>query len=234
VKVDSAAVVSALLLGLVLSLAPASRAQQSGSSGTEPLSIATVRLARGALRSPYDFKLKAVGGLPPYIWQVSEGSLPPGLVLFPDGSIEGAPSEVGEFTFTIKVADGARPVHEIQKQFTLRVVTALTIDWSRPPAVNGQHIEGAVKVSNQTDHEADLTVVIVAVNEIGRATALGYQKVKIPADGGEIEVPFGQQTDLGYGSYSLNADAVAEVPDIYAIYRARLAPREQMVIQQAP
>jgi len=226
--------VTLYLAVLLLLSATIALAQQSPGNEPEPLSIATARLGRAALRSPYEFKLKAVGGLPPYSWQVSEGSLPPGLALFPDGSVEGTPSEVGEFRFTLRVTDGMRPPHEFQKEFVLRVITALTIDWSHAPAVNGQHIEGTVKVTNETDHDADLTVVIVAVNDIGRATALGYQKVKIPANGGEIEVPFGQEVTLGYGSYNVDADAVAEVPDIYAIYRARLAPREKMVIAQAP
>jgi hypothetical protein len=160
--------------------------------------------------------------------------LPPGITLFPDGTLDGSPAAVGDYSVTIKVTDSAKPAHEVEKRFTLHVVTALLVDWSRQPVVNGQHIEGAVKVTNQTEHDIDLTVVVVAVNDIGRATALGYQKVTVAKDGGELEVPFGQETDLGYGSYALNVDAVAEVPEIYAIYRARLAPRLKMVIAQQP
>lgn len=209
-------------------------AQQPSSTSPEPLRIANARLPKAASRSPYNFQLQASGGLTPYTWQVVEGELPQGISLFPDGTLSGSTTAVGDYQITFKVTDGARPAHEFQKQFTLHVVTALVIDWSRPPAVSGQHIEGAVKVINQTDHDVEMTVVVMAVNDIGRATALGYQKVTVAKDGGELDVPFGQEINLGYGTYSLNVDAVAEVPEIYAIYRARLAPREKMVIAQTP
>lgn len=223
-----------LLSGILLYLPSFSIAQQAGASGTEPLGISNARLPKAAVRSPYHFQMQAIGGLSPYTWQIIEGQLPPGISLYPDGTLDGAPASVGDYELTVKVIDGARPAHEIQKKFILHVVSALVVDWSHQPAVNGQKILGAVKVKNQTEHDADLTVVIVAVNDIGRATALGYQKVTIPKDGGEIEVPFGQETDLGYGSYAVNVDAVAEVPEIYAIYRARLAPRQKMTIAQQP
>lgn len=209
-------------------------AQQAAASGTEPLAISNARLPKAAVRSPYHFQMQAIGGLPPYTWQIVEGQLPPGIALYPDGTLDGSPASVGDYDITAKVTDGAKPAHEIQKKFTLHVVSALVIDWSKEPMVNGLRIQGAVKVKNQTEHDADLTVVIVAVGDNGRATALGYQKVTIPKEGGEIEVPFGQETDLGYGSYAVNVDAVAEVPEIYAIYRARLAPRQKMTIIQQP
>jgi hypothetical protein len=209
-------------------------AQQAAAGGTEPLGISNARLPKAALRSPYHFQMQAIGGLPPYTWQVVEGELPPGITLFPDGTLDGMPTSVGDYEITVKVTDGGKPAHEVQKKFTLHVVSALVVDWSQQPMVNGHKIQGAVKVKNQTEHDADLTVVIVAVNDIGRATALGYQKVTIPKDGGEIEIPFGQEIDLGYGNYAVNVDAVAEVPEIYAIYRARLAPRQKMTIVQQP
>ena len=222
------------LIGTLLCLPNFAIAQQAAASGTEPLGISNARLPKAAVRSPYHFQMQAIGGLPPYTWQVVEGQLPPGISLYPDGTLDGSPASVGDYEITVKVTDGAKPAHEVQKKFTLHVVSALTVDWSQQPVVNGQKIQGAVKVKNQTEHDADLTVVIVAVNDIGRATALGYQKVTLPKDGGEIEVPFGQETDLGYGSYEVNVDAVAEVPEIYAIYRARLAPRQKMTIVQQP
>lgn len=228
---------SLLLLGvsgILICLPSLLLAQQAAASGTEPLGISNARLPKAAVRSPYHNQLQAIGGLPPYTWQVVQGELPPGITLFPDGTLDGMPTSVGDYEFTVKVTDGAKPAHDIQKKFTLHVVSALVVDWSKEPMVSGQRIQGAVKVKNQTEHDADLTIVIVAVNDIGRATALGYQKVTIPKDGGEIEVPFGQEVDLGYGSYSVNVDAVAEVPEIYAIYRARLAPRQKMTIVQQP
>ena len=52
-----------------------------------------------------------MGGVPPYKWTVSDGTLPEGLELNPDGIIEGEPlkgiklNEVKEINFEVKVTD---------------------------------------------------------------------------------------------------------------------------------
>jgi len=49
--------------------------------------------------------LTAGGGVEPYKWTVSAGSLPSGLVLGTDGSVSGNPTSAGNFAFTIQAAD---------------------------------------------------------------------------------------------------------------------------------
>jgi large repetitive protein len=49
--------------------------------------------------------LSAAGGVPPYRWTVSAGSLPAGLTVGPDGSVSGNPTGAGSYAFTIQVAD---------------------------------------------------------------------------------------------------------------------------------
>lgn len=58
--------------------------------------------------------LSATGGVPPYAWQVSAGSLPPGLALTPGNdtstiSIEGTPTAPGCTAFTVQVSDSTAP-----------------------------------------------------------------------------------------------------------------------------
>jgi hypothetical protein len=50
---------------------------------------------------------EAAGGVKPYRWSISEGSLPPGLVLSSGGSTSGKPTAVGTFSFVIRVDDAA-------------------------------------------------------------------------------------------------------------------------------
>jgi len=50
-------------------------------------------------------KLATVGGTGPFDWSVSGGSLPAGVVLWPNGMVDGTPSEAGTFTVTVKVTD---------------------------------------------------------------------------------------------------------------------------------
>lgn len=55
---------------------------------------------------PYTHVLTAVGGTPPYTFALAANNfLPPGLTLSSTGVISGTPTNVGNFTFTLKVTD---------------------------------------------------------------------------------------------------------------------------------
>ena len=83
-------------------------------------------------------------------------------------------------------------------------------------------------MSNLTKQDVTLTVIVMAVNQIGRATALGYQEFTLAA-GAEQVIPFGSSP--GPGTYIVHADAVAEVASTNTIYRARKQTAERLVIQ---
>lgn len=71
------------------------------------LTIVNESLPLGSLGTPYDVRLVASNGVPPYIWSV-DGELPPGLRLnSADGSITGVPQERGLFRFGLRVDDQA-------------------------------------------------------------------------------------------------------------------------------
>jgi hypothetical protein len=61
---------------------------------------------------------------------------------------------------------------------------------------------------------------VVGINEIGRATALGYQRFALKAKSVGPDIPFG--TTLPDGSYMVHADAVAEVADKKLIMKQML------------
>ena len=69
----------------------------------------------------------------------------------------------------------------------------------------------------------------MAVNQIGRATALGYQEFTLQS-GGQQLIPFGSEP--GPGKYIVHADAVAEVPSTNSIYRARKQTDAPLLIQE--
>jgi hypothetical protein len=130
------------------------------------------------------------------------------------------------------VIDSGRPAAQLKQPLVLTVVAPLLAQWGRYPQVNGQRLEGTIIVSNQTEQDFDLTAIIMAVNEIGRATAIGYQRINLKKGTADLEIPFGE--NLPFGSYELDADAVAEVAATNSIYRARLVPKERFQIQQGP
>jgi hypothetical protein len=162
------------VLGLV-AMAPISVAQQGAATG-EPLIVQTTTLPKAYVRQPYEAHLQAHGGITPLRWEVKEGKLPEGILLGRDGILTGVPTETGEFQFTVTLTDSGRPAAQRNQQLALTVVAPLMAQWGRYPKVTGQRLEGSITVSNQTGQDFDLTVIMMAVNEIGRATAIGYQR----------------------------------------------------------
>ena len=219
-----------LLLGLLA--APARTFAQQGAATGEPLVVRTTSLPKAYLKQRYDTRMEARGGITPLQWELTEGALPAGVVLGRDGVLSGSPAETGEFKFTVTVTDSGRPAVQRNQQLVLTVVAPLLAQWGRYPKVTGRRLEGSIIVSNQTEQEFDLTVIMMAVNETGRATAIGYQRLALKKDTTSLELPFGE--NLPQGSYELNVDAVAEVAATNSIYRARLVPKERFQMLQGP
>jgi large repetitive protein len=83
-------------------------------TATRPLSIAispptlaitTTSLPPGTVGTAYSQTLTATGGVPPFGWSLSAGSLPQGLTLSPAGVISGTPTSAGTSNFTVRVDD---------------------------------------------------------------------------------------------------------------------------------
>ena len=220
-----------LLLILFLPVFVAIASSQQGPVAGGELAVQTSSLPTALVRREYRVPLQAEGGVAPLKWEISSGVLPRGLVLSAEGILSGVPAESGRFRFVVTVTDSANPAHQRNQELVLRVIAPLLVEWSRYPKVSGQRMEGAVKVSNQTDEDFDLTFVAVAVNENGRATALGYQRFALKKSTLDMEIAFGE--NLPHGTYEVNVDAVAEVAATNTIHRARLVANK-LDVQQGP
>ena len=199
----------------------------SRGQGAAPIVIKTTTLPKAYLRQPYRFEMQAEGGITPRKWQVINGALPSGVAFGIDGVLSGAPTQTGVFSFSVKITDSDIPSHQITKDFTLLVVTPLIVRWSQVPKISGHRVDGSIKVSDQTGEDFDLTMIVLAVNEHGRATAIGYQHFPLKKDTLDFEIPFGE--NLPQGSYSVNVDVVAEVAATNNIFRDRLATNIKVV-----
>jgi len=163
--------------------------------------------------------MQASGGTAPLTWRIVRGSLPPGLQLDPvTGTISGTAISAREYEVTIEVRDSSKPPQEDSRTFTSKSLPVLTLDWKAPPTLQDTTISGWVTVSNNGADAIDLTVIIVAVNEIGKAFALGYQHPNLPGKTTIQEIQFSSQ--LPAGNYTVRADAIAEIPAKNRIYRA--------------
>lgn len=73
------------------------------------LAVATSSLAAGLTATGYSAALQVNGGVAPFTWALSSGSLPPGLALSSTGAIYGTPNVAGTFSFVVTVMDSEMP-----------------------------------------------------------------------------------------------------------------------------
>ena len=73
-----------------------------------PLSVGSfAELSPAAKGQVYATQLYAHGGRAPFTWAVSTGAMPSGVTLASDGTIEGAPTAAGDFSFDARVTDAS-------------------------------------------------------------------------------------------------------------------------------
>jgi hypothetical protein len=128
---------------------PAVTASQQVMLESEPAppSITTTSLPAGTVGSPYQATLAMAGGVGPYLWSVTSGSLPPGLALpaFP-GVISGTPTQAGTFSFAVQVSgEGAPSVSQVLS-ITVNAPTTTTVS-SAAVAGAGQPVTYTATIS---------------------------------------------------------------------------------------
>mgnify|MGYP001160187859 CR=1 FL=1 len=69
------------------------------------LAITTTAVSQGIIGDAYSSRVYATGGTGGYVFSVSAGKLPPGIVMTADGNIQGTPTESGSWTITVTVTD---------------------------------------------------------------------------------------------------------------------------------
>jgi hypothetical protein len=197
-----------------------------------PLSIVDEPLPAVSVGIEFHYFFHAAGGYPAYVWTVASGDLPEGVTLSPEGLLWGRPTKPGSYTVTVKVVDSIRPAHTASKEFRITIASSLLLEWHPLPKVLDNRIDGSLQVSNGSTESFDLTVIVVAVNENGRATAIGYHHFRLKPGVKDVQIPFG--STLPHGGYVVHADAIAEIPSRNAILRQRLQTPEPLQIVPGP
>ncbi len=91
----------------------------------DPLSVLTTRLPDANNSKPYNYTLQASGGITPYTWSVTQGSLPSGLEISSSGgTISGTPPVVSSNTpvsFSVQISDFANVPNTVTQNFNIMV-----------------------------------------------------------------------------------------------------------------
>ncbi|MEP7340229.1 MAG: putative Ig domain-containing protein, partial [Acidobacteriota bacterium] len=77
----------------------------TANAGCPTITVNPVSLPNGTIGAGYNQTLMAQGGVPSYIFTVSNGTLPTGLTLTGAGALSGTPTANGTFNFTVKATD---------------------------------------------------------------------------------------------------------------------------------
>lgn len=217
---------------LMLALALLGLGQKPASSLPAPsLRIVEARLPDCFLGEEYDAGFHAIAGSEPLQWQVVKGRLPAGLRLeVRTGRILGRCEAAGDVTFAVRVTDASKPAQTAEREFTLRVPPPIAVEWKDMPAVRAGGIRGSVTLTNGLKDEYQVTLIIVAVNEVGKAFALGYRHHSLRARAKPEDVEFGGDTLLPRGRYIVHVDAVGEDLARKKIYRARVQAQDPLIV----
>ncbi|MFQ5776656.1 MAG: putative Ig domain-containing protein [Terriglobia bacterium] len=109
---------------------------------SDPLTTSTASLPPGNVGKPYSASLEAAGGLPPFTWRVTAGTIPNRLTLDTGrGEITGTPDTEESQNFVVQVSDSAIP-----QQSDFRVLSIAI----RPPPAPNDSVATATPISNGT------------------------------------------------------------------------------------
>ncbi len=118
-------------------------------NGPDALIFRSTSLQDGAVTEPYVEVVVVSGGVLPYTYTISEGSLPPGLTMDSVGTIKGTPTTAGTYNFTVKVVDSQSPVQAYNTEgLSLVINDKLSIPPTNlPTATVGAAYSGAVSAT---------------------------------------------------------------------------------------
>ena len=83
--------------------------------------ICSTCLPNGNTGKLYADQIVAQGGTGPYLWGISAGQVPPGLVLGATGEITGVPTTKGDFSFTVVADDSVSTTPNFAQSYTLHI-----------------------------------------------------------------------------------------------------------------
>jgi hypothetical protein len=102
------------------------------------LKITTTSLPSGAAGTAYYAGLLATGGVAPYTWSITSGSLPAWASLNAStGAISGMPNAAGTTNFTVQVTDSESPTVSVTQPLSITIAPALALTISGASLPNG-------------------------------------------------------------------------------------------------
>src|SRR5215472_5616786 len=113
------------------------------------LQITVSSLADGQTDTAYSASLVAIGGIAPYTWSLSSGSLPAGLTLGSSGQISGTPTTAGTSSFIVTVSDSSSPAQNTTANLSIAITAGVA-----PLQITTSSLPGGVANSSYSATES--------------------------------------------------------------------------------
>ena len=166
------------------------------------LQITTTSLPPGTVNVPYSATLVATGGLGPYTWAITQGSLPAGLTLdASSGMISGTPTTAGTSNFTVQVRDSECPPATATAPLSITVTTIPTFSISASPSslsvVQGNQ---GTSIITTTISKGFNSAITLSASGMPSGTTVSFNPDPIPAPGSgnsTMTITVGSSTPTG-------------------------------------
>jgi hypothetical protein len=178
----------------------------ASATATEQLTVLIAGIAMpatlpaAAIAVQYSLPMVLAGGVSPYKWSITKGSLPAGLSLdSASGTISGTPTATGNFAITVQVSDSSPTTYS--GNFTLTVLPAPAASFSGVSSTANAAAQVSIGLAMTSAYPADVT---------GQVT-ITFQpdpSLGAPADDPAIQFSTGSRT----ASFTIPTGSMAAVP----------------------
>lgn len=131
------------LISITVALGLTGCGQGSIPTTVQPLSVSNSSLPYAITNKAYSATLSAAGGVGPYTWHLTSGTLPVGLNMATNGTFSGTATSKGKSMITVQCTDSQTPVPAVtSKDLTLNVNNPLTFTTTKlkPAAANVNYL----------------------------------------------------------------------------------------------
>jgi Putative Ig domain len=170
------------------------------------LNITTTTLPNATVNVAYSANLAATGGITPYTWVLTSGTLPAGLTLTQtNGSISGTPTaSVANTPLKFSVTDSSNPAATASVNLSLTIAAANNSGLSISPKRAGLTVLQALSLTATTSDAQGVTWTATGANCSGNACGT-FSSVTAPSTTATYTAP------SGAGVYTITATGVTDV-----------------------
>src|ERR1051326_7831993 len=179
-----------------------------GGPSVAPLAITTTSLSDSTQGLSYSATLTATGGVAPYTWSVTSGSLPAGLSLSGSGTISGTSSASGTSNFTVRALSSDSQTATATLSLTVNAAPNASITLVQSRMIEGSGLSSISLGFSSSNQAGNLIIAFVRMSTTSQTVTVTDSAGNVYADA----VSQGQTAD-GHQVHLFYAKNIAGAPN---------------------